>query len=61
MLFVSAESMQSLSPDKAVVVKTMPKQLPKGVSLENLEAAATNLKRTMMIVVVVQLIFKNVL
>jgi hypothetical protein len=24
-LFVSAESMQSLSPDKAVVVKTMPK------------------------------------
>jgi hypothetical protein len=31
------------------------------VSLENLEAAATNLKRTMMIVVVVQIVFNKVL
>lgn len=43
------------------MVRTLPKQLPKGVSLENLEVAAANLKRTMMIVFAVQIVFNRVL
>ena len=39
----------------------MPKQLPLGVSQDDLESAATNIKRTMLIVVIVQLVAQKLM
>jgi hypothetical protein len=38
--FVSADSGESLSPDKAVIKKSVPKQLPTGVDAAELAASA---------------------
>ena len=60
-LFISEASGLSVPASKAKVTKSMPKQLPLGVSQDDLESAATNIKRTMLIVVIVQLVAQNLM
>lgn len=51
-----ADPTMTLSPDKAVMMKEVPDQLPKGVSAADIKAQAETTKNAMMGVAVIQLV-----
>ena len=61
--FISAKSGESLDPEKAVIKKSVPKQLPKGVDGEalvaNAESAANGFKGLIVVQLVMQIFMKG--